>query len=102
MFDIFLGTWSQRNDILNDAIAGIKIENMDKQLRHIYKYHTFYLHRSDYELVTDVYNLDQALELPPYSKNHWLETLQISVKSRHTNLDCLQTVPNTLITDYFK
>ena len=74
---------------------------MNQRLRRIYQYYHFYLLESDYDLVRNTYPLDEALELPVFAKTQWLETLYLSVKSRHKTLECLLRIPNRLITDYF-
>ena len=101
MWQIFLGVWEQRCDILHDKEVGAAKLQMDAEIQHIHKYAYHYVCPSDMDLIDD-YPLTTALELPPATKSRYLRTLQIAVLCRHKTLDCLQSTPSHTIDTYFE
>ena len=91
MWIIFQRIWKQGKDILHYEVKGAYVKLMDAMLRRIYNYKTHYVRLTDLEIFL-VYLLDDAIELPPYTKRKWIDTLELSLKYCHKFINSLNRI----------
>ena len=100
MWIMFQVICKQQNNILHNEVKGVNVKLIDARRRLIYTYKTYYFFPAGLELFS-VYKLDDAIEIPPYTKQQWIDILELAVRYCHKYLYFPNNIPSQCIETYF-
>lgn len=99
LWTLFDGKWSHRNDHLHNDENNVIVASLDAKIRKLYRNPAAFV-RASQMFLFDSLTEDDCINLPPHTKEVWVKTALLAVKTKHGNLRCLEhTTPP--ITTYF-